>query len=163
MTDFAPSARRSNHDTRRAQVTPLLAAGMSVRAISAKTNIPVGAVHRAKRHLEKTVVQGKQCAAAVSFKLPTSYVVKQDIGGVPQDVRRQLSRCTSEPSRVQLGAGYWARRPRQSMDRRQRLVRQHVRRPHDRVAQQARLPEWDQRCRGEAIIAAVNALIRWQR
>jgi hypothetical protein len=88
MTHFAPSARRSNHDTRRAQVTPLLAAGMSVRAISAKTNIPVGAVHRAKRHLEKTVVQGKQCAAAVSFKLPTSYVVKQDIGGVPQDVRR---------------------------------------------------------------------------
>jgi hypothetical protein len=49
---------------------------------------PVGAVQRAKRYLEKTVAQGKQKAAAVSLKPPTSYLVKQDIGGVPQDVRR---------------------------------------------------------------------------
>jgi hypothetical protein len=33
------------------------------------------------------VAQGNQQAAAVSLKLPTSYLVKQDIGGVPQDVR----------------------------------------------------------------------------
>jgi hypothetical protein len=59
-----------------------------MRAISAETGISVGAVHRAKRQLEKTVAQGKQQAAAVSLKLPTSYLVKQDIGGVPQDVRR---------------------------------------------------------------------------
>jgi hypothetical protein len=56
-----------------------------MRAISAEIGISVGAVHRAKRQLEKTVAQGKQ---AVSLKLPTSYLVKQDIGGVPQDVRQ---------------------------------------------------------------------------
>jgi hypothetical protein len=74
--------------SRRAKIAPLLAAGMSLRAISAETGISVGAVHRAKRQLEKTVAQGQQQAAAVSLKLPTSYVVKQDIGGVTHDVRR---------------------------------------------------------------------------
>ena len=72
---FAASAEHK--DTRRAKVAPLLAAGMSVRAISAETRIPVGAVHRAKRHLEKTIAQGQQQAAAVSLKLPTSYVVSR--------------------------------------------------------------------------------------
>ena len=87
-TRFAASEARKAQDIRRAKVAPLLAVGMSVRVISAETGIPVGAVHRAKRQLEKTVAQGKQQAAAVSLKLPTSYLVKQDIGGVPQDVRR---------------------------------------------------------------------------
>jgi hypothetical protein len=54
---------------------------LSVRAISTEAGIPVGAVHRAKRQLEKIVAQGKQQAATVSLKLPTSYLVKQDIGG----------------------------------------------------------------------------------
>jgi hypothetical protein len=85
---FAAPRERDVKHTRRAKVAPLLVAGMSVRAISAVTGISVGAVHRAKRQLEKTVTQGKQQAVAVSLKLPTSYVVKQDIGGVPQDVRR---------------------------------------------------------------------------
>jgi hypothetical protein len=83
----SPSAR-DEQDTRRAKVAPLLAAGLSVRVIAAETGIPVGAVHRAKRQLEKVVAQGNQQAAAVSLKLPTSYLVKQDVGGVPQDVRR---------------------------------------------------------------------------
>jgi hypothetical protein len=48
----------------------------------------VGAVHRAKRQLEKTVAHGKQQAAAISLELPNSYVVKQDFVGVSQDVRR---------------------------------------------------------------------------
>ena len=61
---------------------------MSLRAISAETGIPVGAVHRAKRQLEKTVAQEGQEAAAISLQLPTNYVVKQDIGGVRHDVRR---------------------------------------------------------------------------
>ena len=51
--------RRERATSRRAKVAPLLAAGLSVRAIAAETNIPVGAVHRAKRQLEKTVAQGK--------------------------------------------------------------------------------------------------------
>jgi hypothetical protein len=69
MTDsaqFASPGTRDNQDTRRAKVAPLLAAGLSVRAISAETGIPVGAVHRAKRQLEKIVAQGEQKAAAVS-------------------------------------------------------------------------------------------------
>ena len=90
-TDAAPFASPSacdKQDSRRAKIAPLLAAGMSVRAISAETGIPVGAVHRAKRQLEKIIAQGGQKAAAIAHHLPTSYVVKQDIGGVPQDVRR---------------------------------------------------------------------------
>ena len=85
---FASPSARDRQDTRRAKVAPLLAAGMSLRAISAETGIPVGAVHRAKRQLEKTVAQGGQEAAAISRQLPTSYVVKQDINGVQHDVRR---------------------------------------------------------------------------
>ena len=85
---FAASRTRDIEHTRRAKVAPLLAAGLSMRAISAKTGISVGAVHRAKRQLEKIAAQGRQKAIAVSRQQPTSYVVKQDIGGVPQDVRR---------------------------------------------------------------------------
>jgi hypothetical protein len=87
-TRFAASEARKAQDTRRAKVAPFLAAGMSIRAISAETGIPIGAVHRAKRQLEKIVAQGGQKAAAISRQLPTSYVVKQEIGGVPHDVRR---------------------------------------------------------------------------
>jgi hypothetical protein len=37
---------------------------------------------------QKDVAQGRQKAAAIAQQLPTSYVVKQDVGGMPQDVRR---------------------------------------------------------------------------
>ena len=73
----APRARDIKH-TRRAKVAPLLAAGLSVRAISAETGISVGAVHRAKQQLEKAVAQGNRQAAAIAQQLPASYVVKQD-------------------------------------------------------------------------------------
>ena len=85
---FASPSARNRQDTRRAKIAPLLAAGISVRAISVETGIPVGAVHRAKRYLEKTVAQGYPQAAAVSLNLPTSYVAKQDINRVMYDVRR---------------------------------------------------------------------------
>ena len=52
-TRFAASEARKAQDIRRAKVAPLLAVGMSVRAIAAETGIPIGAVHRAKRQLEK--------------------------------------------------------------------------------------------------------------
>ena len=71
----APRVRDIEH-TRRAKVAPLLAAGLSVRAISAETGISVGAVHRAKRQLEKDLAQGRQNAAAIVQQLPTSYLVK---------------------------------------------------------------------------------------
>ena len=85
-TRFAASSEHK--DTRRIKVAPLLAAGLSVRAISAETGIPIGAVHRAKRQLEKDVARGRQNAATIALQLPTSYVVKQNIGGVQHDVRR---------------------------------------------------------------------------
>ena len=50
---FAASEARDTQDSRRAKVAPLLAAGLSIRAISVETGIPIGAVHRAKRQLEK--------------------------------------------------------------------------------------------------------------
>jgi len=88
-TRFASPKARYGQDSRRAKVAPLLAAGMSVPAISAETGIPVGAVHRAKRQLEKMAApQTKQKTAAIYPQPPSSYVVKHDIGGVPQDVRR---------------------------------------------------------------------------
>jgi hypothetical protein len=61
---------------------------MSVRAISAEARHSRRRGTSAKRYLEKTVALGKQQAAAVSLKLPTSYVVKQDIGGAQHNVRR---------------------------------------------------------------------------
>jgi hypothetical protein len=98
--------------TRRAKVAPLLAAGMSVRAIATETGIPVGAVHRAKRHLAKTVTQGQQQATAVSLKLPTSYVVKQDIGGVPQNVRRLTITVYEHAVESAIGRGLLGRNDR---------------------------------------------------
>ena len=100
----APRARDIEH-TRRAKVAPLLAAGMSVRAISAETGISVGAVHCAKRQLEKNVSRGKQQAAAISLELPTNYVVKQDIGDVSQDVRRQTVAVYERAVESAIGRG----------------------------------------------------------
>ncbi len=45
-------------------------------------------MYRAKRQLEKVVALGGHRAAAISLQLQTSYVVKQDINGVPHDARR---------------------------------------------------------------------------
>ena len=55
---------------------------MSVRVIAAEAGSSRDAA------LEKDAAQGRQKATAIAQQLPTSYVVKQDIGGVPQDVRR---------------------------------------------------------------------------
>jgi hypothetical protein len=93
-------------------VAPLLAAGMSVRAISAETGIPVGAVHRAKRQLEKTAAQGMKQAAAVSLKLPTSFVVKQHIGGAQHDVRRLTVSVFERAVESAIGRGLLGRNNR---------------------------------------------------
>src|SRR3984885_13284197 len=111
---FAARRARDIEHSRRAKVAPLLAAGMSVRAISAETGISVGAVHRAKRQLEKTLAQGKQQAAAVSQQLPTSYVVKSDIGGVPQDVRRLTASVFERAVESAIGRGLLDRSNRDS-------------------------------------------------
>jgi hypothetical protein len=106
----------------------LLAAGMSVRAISAETGIPVGAVNRAKRQLEKIATQGGQKAAAVSFQLPLSYVVKQDVGGVQQDVRRLTASVFERAVESAIGRGLLERSNRENpAGRYQCFVCRHVR------------------------------------
>jgi hypothetical protein len=84
-----PGARNDQY-TRKAKVAPLLSAGLSLRAISAQTGIPVGAMHRAKRQLEKLAHSNGEAAKAkaLRFERPCSYIVKQNIKGVPHDVRR---------------------------------------------------------------------------
>jgi hypothetical protein len=157
---FAAPRTRDIEHTRRAKIAPLLAAGMSVRAISAKTGIPVGAVHRAKRQLEKSVAQGKQQAAAVALKLPTSFVVKQDVGGVPQDVRRLIVAVYEHAVERAIGRGLLDRSNRDNpwavnsalfagmFD--DQTIEWLNKRGYLR---------WDQRGQGEAIIAAINAVI----
>jgi hypothetical protein len=143
---------------------PLLAAGLSVRAISVATGIPVGAVHRAKRHLEKTVVQGKQQAAAVSLKLPTSYLVKQNIGGVPQDVRRLTVAVYERAVENAIGRRLLGRGDR---DQPWTVVSAlFASMFDDRTIEwlnKRGYLRWDQRGEGEAIISAVNALIAHHR
>jgi hypothetical protein len=155
----APRGRDIEH-TRRAKVAPLLAAGLSVRAISAETGIPVGAVHRAKRQLEKDLAQGRQKAAAIAQQLPTSYLVKQDIGGVPQDVRRLTVAVYEQAVESAIGRRLLGRGDRAepwtvvnalfaSMFDDQTIMWLNKR----------GYLSWEQRGQGEAVIRAVNALI----
>jgi hypothetical protein len=159
-TRFAAPEARNTQDTRRAKVAPLLAAGMSVRAISAETGIPVGAVHRAKRQLEKIVAQGGQKAAAIPLQLPTSYMVKQDIGGVTQDVRRLTVSVYERAVESAIGRGLLGRGDRAVPWTVVSAVFACMFDDHtvEWLNKRGYL-SWDQRGQGEAIIAAVNALI----
>jgi hypothetical protein len=164
-TRFAASEARKSQNTRRAKVAPLLVVGMSVRPISAETGIPIGAVHRAKRQLEKMVAQrAGQKTAAYSFQLPTSYLVKQDINGVRQHVRR-----------LTVSVFEWAV---ENAIGRRLLGRRDCAEPWTVVSalfaamfddhtiewlNKRGYLRWDERRRGEAIIAAVNTLIGWHR
>ncbi len=159
-TRFAASEARKAQDIRRAKVAPLLAAGLSVRAISAETGIPVGAVHRAKRQLEKIVAPGGEKAIAISRQLATSYVVKQDIGGVPQDVRRLTvavyeRAVESAIGRRLLGRGECAEPWTVVSALFGSMFDDHT---IEWLNKRGYL-RWDERCRGEAVIAAVNRLI----
>ena len=161
-TRFAASG--VHKDTRRAKVAPLLAAGLSVRAISAETGIPVGSVHRAKRHLEKTAAQGKQQAAAISLQLPTSYVVRQDINGIQQDVRRLTVSVYERAVESAIGRGLLGRNGR---DDPWTLISALFASMFDdhtiEWLNKRGYLRWDRRGRGETIIDAVNAVIGRQR
>jgi len=162
---FAASEVRKAQDTRRAKVAPLLAAGLSVRAISAETSIPIGAVHRAKRQIEKMVTQQRgQKATAISFEPPLSYLVKQDINGVRQDVRRLTVSVFEQAVESAIG--------RRLLDRGNRaepwtvvsalfagMFDDHT---IEWLNKRGYL-RWDHRGQGEAIIAGINALIGRQR
>jgi hypothetical protein len=162
-TDTAPFASPRacvKQDTRRAKVAPLLAAGLSVRAISAETGIPVGAVHRAKRQLEKTVAQGGEKAAAISRQLPTSYVVKQDINSVQHDVRRLTVSVFERAVESAIGRRLLGRDDRDNAWTVISALFASMFDDHtiEWLNKRGYL-RWDQRAQGEAIIAAVNALI----
>jgi hypothetical protein len=156
--------RRRREDIRRTAVAPLLAAGLSVRAIAAKTGIPVGAVHRAKRQLEKSVVQGKQQSVAVALKLPTSFVVKQDVSGVPQDVRRLTVAVYERAVESAIGRGLLDRSNRDNPWAVNSALFAGMFDDHtiEWLNKRGYL-RWDQHGQGEAIIAAVNAVIGRQR
>ena len=163
-TSRASPGTGNARDARRSKVAPLLAAALSVRAISAETGIPVGAVHRAKRQLEKVVAQGRQNAAAIAQQLPTSYVVKQDVGGVPQDARRLTVAVYERAVENAIGRGLLGRGDR---DNPWTVVSALFASMFDDYTMQwlnrRGYLRWDQRSQGEAIIAAVNALIGRQR
>jgi hypothetical protein len=161
---LAASRTRDVEHTRRTAVAPLLAAGLSVRAIAAETGIPVGAVHRAKRQLEKSVAQGKQQATAVALKLPTSFVVKQDVGGVPQDVRRLTVAVYEQFVESAIGRGLLGRGDRENpwAVNSALFAGMFDDRTIEWLNKRGYL-SWDQRGQGEAIIAAVNTVIGRQR
>jgi hypothetical protein len=142
----------------------LLAAGLSVRAIAAQTGIPVGAVHRAKRRLEKIVAQGGEKAAVISQQLPTSYVVKQDVGGVEQDIRRLTVSVYERAVESAIGRGLLGRGAR---DDPWTLVSALFAGMFDDYTMEwlskRGYLRWDRRGQGEAVIAAINALIGGQR
>ena len=160
---FASPSARDRQDTRRAKVAPLLAAGMSVRAISAETGIPVGGP-RAKRQLEKIVAQGGQKAAAISLELPTSYVVKQDIDGVQHDVRRLTISVFEQAVESAIGRGLLGRGDRAEPWTVVSALFASMFDDHtiEWLNKRGYL-RWDQRGQGEAIISAVNALIAHHR
>jgi hypothetical protein len=133
---------------------------MSVRAISAETGIPVGSVHRAKRQLEKDVAQGQQKAAGIAQQLPTSYVVKQGIGGVAHDVRRLTVAVYERAVENAIGRGLLGRGNR---DNPWPVVSALFASMFDDYTMEwlskRGYLSWHQRGQGEAIISAVNALI----
>ncbi len=156
----SPGARNAQ-DTRRAKVAPLLAAGMTVREISAETNIPVGAVHRAKRQIEKMVAQqAGQKAAAISLELPLSYLVKQDINGVRQDVRRLTVSVFERAVESAVGRRLLGRGDRAEPWTVVSALFASMFDDHtiEWLNKRGYL-RWNERCRGEAIFAAVNTLI----
>jgi hypothetical protein len=144
---------------RRTKIAPLLATGRSMRAISAETGIPVGAVHRAKCQIEKA-----RARKAPLDEPPPSLLVERVINGVRQDVRRLTisvyehkvnsavrrgllqhgNRCDPGAVISALFAGCFSNRTMHWLQ------------------QRGFLP-WADRGRGEAIIAAVNELIERQR
>jgi hypothetical protein len=157
---FASQSARDGQNTRRAKVAPLLAAGLSVRATAVETGIPVGAVHRAKRQLEKIAAQGGHKAAAISGQLPTSYVVKQDIGGVPHDIRRLTVAVYERAVENAIGRRLLGRNERDNPWAVVSALFASMFDDHtiEWLSRRGYL-NWGQRGQGEAIIAAVNAVM----
>jgi hypothetical protein len=137
---------------------------LSVRAIAAETGIPVGSVHRAKRQLEKDVSRGRQDAAAIALQLPTSYVVKQNIGGVQHDVRRLTVAVYERAVESAIGRRLLGRGDQENSWAVVSALFASMFDDHtiEWLNKRGYL-RWDRRGRGETIIDAVNAVIGRQR
>jgi Homeodomain-like domain len=156
-TPEAAGIRVAAREDRRALVAPLLAAGLSIRAISTETGIPVGAVHRIKRRIEKARA-GPQPAAPL--EPPPSYVVQHVINGRRQEVRRLTIEVYERAVNSAIGRGL--------MDHGDRdkpwIVNsaQYAELFSDRTLHwlyQHGYLAWGDHGKAEAVIAAVNALV----
>jgi hypothetical protein len=140
---------------RRAKVAPLLATGRSMRAISAETGIPVGAVHRAKRQIEKA-----KAREAPLDEPPQSVLVERVVNGVRQDFRRIT--LTVYEHRVSSAVRRGLLRHSDRSDPGAVISALFAACFSDRTMhwlhQRGFLP-WAERGIGEAVIAAVNELI----
>jgi hypothetical protein len=126
----------------------------------ARSGIPIGAVHRAKRQLEKIIAQGGQNAAAIAQQLPTSYVLKQEIGGVPQDVRRLTVAVYERFVESAIGRGLLGRGDR---DNPWTVISALFAGMFDNHTMEwlnkRGYLRWDERGQAEMIISGINALI----
>jgi hypothetical protein len=96
--------------------------------------------------------------------LPTSYVVKQEIGDVPHDVRRLTVAVYERAVESAIGRGLLGRNDRENPWAVVSAVFAGMFDDHtiEWLNKRGYL-RWDQRGQGEAIISAVNALIERQR
>jgi hypothetical protein len=146
-------------DGRQARVAPLLAAGLTIRAIAAETGIPVGAVHRAKRQIEKATTKH-----APHDEPPPSLLTQRVVSGVRQDVRRLTIWVYEHKvnAAVRRGLLEHGKRGDPGAVIGALFAACFSDRTIHWLHQRGFLP-WDNRGRGEAISAAVNELIERQR
>ena len=149
------SDRLKTRNIRRAEVARLLPAGMTIRAISAETGIPVSAVHRAKRQIEK---------ARATVGRPQSYVLRQEVDGIRHDIRHLSTAVYERDVTAAIGRRLlepWDRdKPWTVMSA---LIASKFSDHTIHWLHKRGLLPWGQRTQGEAIIAAVNQLIARQR
>jgi hypothetical protein len=137
---------------------------MTIRSISAQTGIPLGAVHRAKRQIEKKVArQAGQRTAAVSLQPPPSYVVQQDINGVRHDVRRLSISVYERAVRRVVERGLLSLEDREDPWAVTSALFAGMFNDHTiQWLHKRGLLAWNERSKGERIAAAVNDLILLQ-
>jgi hypothetical protein len=148
-------------DSRRAMVAPLLAAGLSIRAIVAQTGISRSGVHRAKRQIEKARAAQPDAPALVP---PPSYVVQRVVDGVRQDVRRLTIEVYERAVGAAVGRGLLEHGDRDKPGTViSALYAELFRDETVRWLHKYGYLAWGDRGKGEAVIAAVNELISRQR
>jgi hypothetical protein len=150
-------------DGRRAKIAPLLAAGLNIRAISAETGIPVGAVHRAKRQIEKAMAGKAGQQAVVPLEPPPSLLVQRVVDGVRQDVRQLTISVYERAVSKAVGRGLLDHGDRDEPWTVTSALFAGMFSDHTiHWLHKRGLLAWGERGKAEAIIAAVNDLIMRQ-